>query len=67
MDFVPAQSAIRTDIIEVDSETIDMLVSIGMVEIPGVVKRSVETQGVLPVAANNAYGRGNDGGFARRY
>ncbi|GJU52082.1 40S ribosomal protein S17 [Tanacetum coccineum] len=32
IDFVPDESAIRTDVIEVDKETIDMLVALGMVE-----------------------------------
>ncbi|GKC82268.1 40S ribosomal protein S17 [Tanacetum coccineum] len=38
MDFVPDESAIRTDVIEVDKETIDMLVALGMGDLPGVVK-----------------------------
>ncbi|RHN42340.1 putative ribosomal protein S17e [Medicago truncatula] len=37
MDFVPDVSAIRTDHIEVDKETIDMLAALGMSKIPGVV------------------------------
>jgi len=38
MDFVPDVSAIRTDHIEVDKETLDMLAALGMSEIPGVVQ-----------------------------
>ncbi|MCI31441.1 40S ribosomal protein S17-like, partial [Trifolium medium] len=38
MDFVPDVSAIRTDHIEVDKETLDMLTALGMSEIPGVVR-----------------------------
>ncbi|XP_047157922.1 40S ribosomal protein S17-like [Vigna umbellata] len=59
MDFVPEVSAIRTDQIEVDKETIDMLAALGMSDVPGVVK-------VDPVAvqAPPAFGRGAGG---RRY
>eukprot|EP00252_Welwitschia_mirabilis_P000680 TRINITY_DN10654_c0_g1_i1.p1 TRINITY_DN10654_c0_g1~~TRINITY_DN10654_c0_g1_i1.p1 ORF type:complete len:142 (+),score=30.49 TRINITY_DN10654_c0_g1_i1:218-643(+) len=39
MDFVPEKSAIDVETIEVDKETIDMLASMGMSEIPGVVKQ----------------------------
>ncbi|KAJ6822236.1 40S ribosomal protein S17-like [Iris pallida] len=39
MDFVPDESAIRVDRIEVDKETIDMLASIGMADLPGVEKQ----------------------------
>ncbi|KAL2323041.1 hypothetical protein Fmac_027420 [Flemingia macrophylla] len=38
MDFVPDVSAIATDHIEVDKETLDMLAALGMSEIPGVVQ-----------------------------
>ncbi|KAL7184945.1 hypothetical protein ACSBR2_026981 [Camellia fascicularis] len=64
MDFVPDESTIKTDIIEVDKETIDMLSALGMVDLPGVVKTSVEPQAVAPVAP---FGRGGPGGFGRRY
>ncbi|KAK9167175.1 hypothetical protein Scep_002366 [Stephania cephalantha] len=37
MDFVPAESAIKTDLIEVDRETLDMLAALGMADMPGVV------------------------------
>lgn len=62
MDFVPDESAIKTDHIEVDKETMDMLAALGMSEIPGVVK-------VDPVAApvqSMGFGRGA-GGVGRRY
>ncbi|KAG8376787.1 hypothetical protein BUALT_Bualt09G0100300 [Buddleja alternifolia] len=39
MDFVPDESAIKVDRIEVDQETIDLLESLGMKEMPGVVLR----------------------------
>ncbi|KAF8118779.1 hypothetical protein N665_0002s0089 [Sinapis alba] len=53
MDFVPDESAIKTDHIEVDKETLDMLASLGMGEMPGVVK--VDPVSAAPVAA---FGRG---------
>ncbi|KAK9167183.1 hypothetical protein Scep_002374 [Stephania cephalantha] len=37
MDFVPDESAIKTDLIEVDRETLDMLAALGMADMPGVV------------------------------
>ncbi|KAH7855597.1 hypothetical protein Vadar_026635 [Vaccinium darrowii] len=61
MDFVPEESAIKTDTIEVDKETIDMLSALGMGDLPGVVKASVEPQAAAP------FGRGGQGGFQRRY
>ncbi|CAI9091388.1 OLC1v1026409C1 [Oldenlandia corymbosa var. corymbosa] len=64
MDFVPDESAIRTDIIEVDKETIDMLAAIGIADLPGVVKQAEDPQSV-PVAPG--FGRGGGpGGFGRR-
>ncbi|GAA0170233.1 ribosomal protein [Lithospermum erythrorhizon] len=63
MDFVPDESAIRTDVIEVDKETIDMLSSLGMGDLPGVKKQEIEPQAV---ASAPAFGRGA-GGFAKRY
>ncbi|KAK7355411.1 hypothetical protein VNO80_14666 [Phaseolus coccineus] len=56
MDFVPDVSAIRTDQIEVDGETLDMLAALGMSEIPGVVKVDP-----VPVQAPLAFGRGAGG------
>ncbi|XVE82386.1 hypothetical protein DITRI_Ditri16bG0000300 [Diplodiscus trichospermus] len=44
MDFVPDESAIKVDQIEVDEETLDMLSILGIGDIPGLVK-------VDPVAA----------------
>ncbi|KVI08921.1 40S ribosomal protein S17-like [Cynara cardunculus var. scolymus] len=65
MDFVPDESAIKTDLIEVDKETIEMLTALGMADLPGVVTKSVEPQALPSVPA---FGRGGDGGgFARRY
>ncbi|RVW80710.1 40S ribosomal protein S17 [Vitis vinifera] len=42
MDFVPDESAIKTDVIKVDKETIDMLSALGMAELPGVVETEPE-------------------------
>ncbi|XP_073156913.1 small ribosomal subunit protein eS17-like [Henckelia pumila] len=63
MDFVPDESAIKVDRIEVDQETVDLLESMGMKELPGVVLR--EEQGPITVAPPMNYGRGGGGG--RRY
>ncbi|MQM08099.1 hypothetical protein Taro_040962 [Colocasia esculenta] len=40
MDFVPEVSEIKTEGIEVDKETIDMLTALGMGDLPGVVKQA---------------------------
>ncbi|KAK9162590.1 hypothetical protein Syun_003492 [Stephania yunnanensis] len=37
MDFVPDDSAIKTDLVEVNRETLDMLVALEMADMPGVV------------------------------
>ncbi|KAL6519330.1 40S ribosomal protein S17 [Orobanche gracilis] len=66
MDFVPEKSAIRVDRIEVDQETVDLLESLGMNGLPGVVLR--EDQEPITVAPPMNYGRiGGGGGFARQY
>ncbi|PRQ42727.1 putative ribosomal protein S17e [Rosa chinensis] len=38
MDFVPDESAMKTDEIAVDKVTLDMLTALGMADIPGVKK-----------------------------
>lgn len=43
MDFVPEESAIKTDVIEVDKETIDLLTALNMPQLPGVVKQAPQT------------------------
>uniref|UniRef100_A0A0D9VNG8 40S ribosomal protein S17 n=1 Tax=Leersia perrieri TaxID=77586 RepID=A0A0D9VNG8_9ORYZ len=40
MDFVPEKSALDVDEIRVDGETLDMLVSLGMAKLPGVVRQA---------------------------
>lgn len=63
MDFVPDESAIKTDVIKVDKETIDMLSALGMAELPGVVETEPEV-----VAPAMVFGRGGAGGAGgRRY
>ncbi|KAG6743998.1 hypothetical protein POTOM_052702 [Populus tomentosa] len=62
MDFVPEVSAIKSDQIEVDKETMDMLASLGKSCFPGLVQ-------VDPVAipvTQFGFGRGGPGGFVRR-
>ncbi|BAF10622.1 small ribosomal subunit protein eS17x [Oryza sativa Japonica Group] len=39
MDFVPDRSALEVDDIRVDKETLDMLTSLGMADLPGVVRQ----------------------------
>lgn len=53
MDFVPDVSAINTEEIPVDKETIDMLAMLGMTDLPGVVKAEP-----VVVAPQPAFGRG---------
>jgi len=60
MDFVPDESAIKVDTIEVDKETLEMLSALGMGDLPGVIK--AEEQAAQPIA----YGRGGLSG-PRRY
>ncbi|KAL5721134.1 40S ribosomal protein S17 [Ranunculus cassubicifolius] len=62
MDFVPDESAIKIDHIEVDKETIDMLAALGMAELPGVVQQAEPANATL---ATGGYGRG--GGAPRKY
>ena len=56
MDFVPEESAIKTDLIKVDKETLDMLASLGMSDMPGL--EEVELQPVVPA---QVFGRGAGG------
>ncbi|KAI9090742.1 hypothetical protein K1719_028595 [Acacia pycnantha] len=62
MDFVPDVSAIKTDLIEVDKETLDMLNALGMNEIPGIVQVDP-----VPVQQSFGFGRGGFGGAGRRF
>jgi small subunit ribosomal protein S17e len=56
MDFVPDESAIKIDEIKVDKETIDMLATLGMSGILGIVE--VELQ---PVVSAQTFGRSPGG------
>ncbi|GAV81728.1 Ribosomal_S17e domain-containing protein [Cephalotus follicularis] len=60
MDFVPEESAIKTEEIEVDKETLEMLAVLGMSDIPGLVE--VERQAMI---APPVFGRGT--GAPRRF
>ncbi|KAI3687993.1 hypothetical protein L1987_81699 [Smallanthus sonchifolius] len=61
MDFVPDESAIKTDRIEVDKETIDLLASLGMSELPGIVLK--EDTPLVSTSIPGGYGGGGRGGF----
>ncbi|CAH9082632.1 unnamed protein product [Cuscuta epithymum] len=70
MDFVPEESAINTERIEVDKETIELLTSLGMAELPGVVVKEEESGAMaVPGFAGGrggfAGGRGGFGGGGR--
>ncbi|XP_058731175.1 small ribosomal subunit protein eS17-like [Vicia villosa] len=54
MDFVPDVSAIRTEHIEVDKETLEMLAALGMSEIPGVVQVDPVPVQAIPFARGGA-------------
>ncbi|XP_024368714.1 small ribosomal subunit protein eS17 [Physcomitrium patens] len=45
MDFVPEESAIKTDVIEVDRETIELLAHLNMPQLPGVVQQAAPAAG----------------------
>eukprot|EP00249_Psilotum_nudum_P032318 c47679_g1_i1 orf=173-598(+) len=45
MDFVPEESAIKTDVIEVDKETMELLASLNMPQLPGVVQQAAPPAG----------------------
>jgi small subunit ribosomal protein S17e len=45
MDFVPDQSAINTDVIEVDRDSMEMLRSLGCAQLPGLVLTQPQQQG----------------------
>ncbi|KAJ7557075.1 hypothetical protein O6H91_05G110800 [Diphasiastrum complanatum] len=55
MDFVPEESAIKTDSIEVDQETLDLLASLNMPDLPGVALQ----QQSAPAAGGGFFFQGN--------
>ncbi|CAL9156978.1 unnamed protein product [Musa hybrid cultivar] len=59
MDFVPDESAIKVDHIEIDGQTFDMLAALGMADLPGVEKQAV-------ASAPPAYSSRPVGGYGRR-
>ncbi|KAK9723597.1 hypothetical protein RND81_05G010800 [Saponaria officinalis] len=63
MDFVPDVSAIATDLIKVDRETLDMLAALGMSDLPGLTE--VAPEPVFAAVPGAAFGRGAGG--PRRY
>ncbi len=66
MDFVPDESAIKTDRIEVDKETIELLASLGMSELPGIVLKE-EQAPISTIPFGGGRGGGYGGGAPRRY
>ncbi|KAG1363214.1 putative 40S ribosomal protein S17-3 [Cocos nucifera] len=57
MYFVPDESAIKIDHIEIDKETIEMLASLGMSDLPGVEKQADAP--VVPVFSSRPGGYGD--------
>jgi len=45
MDFVPEESAVKTDVIEVDRDTMDLLRSLNLAGLPGVVQQATPAPG----------------------
>lgn len=64
MDFVPDESEIKVDRIPVDKETLEMLASIGMADLPGVEKVDEMASGAAQAVPGFA-GRGGYGGPRR--
>ncbi|KAJ0914613.1 putative ribosomal protein S17e [Helianthus annuus] len=62
MDFIPDESTIKVDRIEVDKETIKLLASLGMSEMPGIMLK--EDTPVVSGEIPGGYGGGRGG---RRY
>ncbi|KAF9611895.1 hypothetical protein IFM89_036678 [Coptis chinensis] len=60
MDFVPEESAIKVETIEVDKETMDMLAALGMADLEGVT-RQVEPERNAPFVGGYGGGRGAGG------
>ncbi|KAJ3682321.1 hypothetical protein LUZ60_014894 [Juncus effusus] len=58
MDFVPEESALKVSEIAVDQETIDMLVALGMADLPGVVKQDAVAQAAPVFAGRGGPRRG---------
>ncbi|KAL9227725.1 hypothetical protein vseg_003379 [Gypsophila vaccaria] len=65
MDFVPDVSDIRTDVIQVDRETLDMLAALGMSDLPGLTE--VAPEPVFAAVPGATFARGGAPGGPRRY
>ncbi|KAF9611889.1 hypothetical protein IFM89_036672 [Coptis chinensis] len=61
MDFVPEESAIKVETIEVDKETMDMLAALGMADLEGVT-RQAEPERNVPFLGGYGGGRGAGAG-----
>ncbi|KAK2989166.1 hypothetical protein RJ640_014129 [Escallonia rubra] len=69
MDFVPDESAIKTNVIEVDKETQELLASLGMSDLPGVVLKEEQPAPMMVPGSMPQFGGGRGGyggGGARR-
>eukprot|EP00897_Mesotaenium_endlicherianum_P002560 jgi/Mesen1/2331/ME000155S01424 len=55
MDFVPEESAIKTDVIEVDTATFDMLKGLNMSQLPGVILAATPAPGAFVPKPSGAY------------
>eukprot|EP00244_Chara_vulgaris_P010214 TRINITY_DN461_c0_g1_i2.p2 TRINITY_DN461_c0_g1~~TRINITY_DN461_c0_g1_i2.p2 ORF type:complete len:154 (-),score=38.81 TRINITY_DN461_c0_g1_i2:1859-2320(-) len=70
MDFVPEESAIKTDVIEVDRDTMEMLRALNMASLPGVVQQAATTGfgggAGRPQGGGFQAGAGGGGGFQGR-
>ncbi|KAL2609518.1 hypothetical protein R1flu_028091 [Riccia fluitans] len=66
MDFVPEESAIKTDVIEVDRETIELLASLNMQQLPGVVQQATPASGGAFFNQQGGFQAGGFGGNRNR-
>ncbi|GBG70270.1 hypothetical protein CBR_g6399 [Chara braunii] len=69
MDFVPEESAIKTDVIEVDRDTMEMLRALNMASLPGVVQQAATNTGGFGGAGRpqgGGFQAGGGGGFQGR-
>ncbi|KAK9820080.1 hypothetical protein WJX72_005887 [[Myrmecia] bisecta] len=56
MDYVPEESAVNTDVIEVDTDTLDMLKAMNMAKLPGVKAVQAQVQERGPVGGGGQFG-----------
>ncbi|XVE76559.1 hypothetical protein DITRI_Ditri12bG0183000 [Diplodiscus trichospermus] len=61
MDFIPDETTIKVNQIEVDEETLDMLSVLGMGDIPGLVKVDPVAAPIPPISFDS--GEGLEGRF----